>query len=77
MIYKTLEEYDVPKEDVARKELRDYLLVKIHKGDLKDGKITFNDGDDFEYFSKLASSIGIDANELLEDIVVKAFGVQG
>lgn len=77
MIYKTLEEYEAPKEDVVRKELRDYFLEKIHKGDLKDRKITFQDSEDFEYFSKLTSNIGIDANDLLEDIVVKAFGALG
>lgn len=74
MIYKLLEDYDTPKEDVVRKELRDYLLEKIHNGDLKDKKITFKDSEDFEYFSKLTGTIGINANELLEDIVMKAFG---
>lgn len=72
-IYKQIEDYKPALEDVVRKELRDYLLEKIHKGDLKGLSITFRDEDDFEYFSKLTSKIGIDANPLLEYIIMTAF----
>ena len=72
-IYSMLENYEVDPKDVARKELRDYLLEKIHNGELAERKIAFKNADDFEYFSKLTCSLGIDANALLEDIVTKAF----
>lgn len=72
-IYSMLENYKVDPEDVARKEMRDYLLDKIHNGELAERKISFKNVDDFDYFSKLTSSIGIDADALLEDIVTKTF----
>ncbi len=72
-IYSKLLNYEASFDDVSRKELKDYLLDKIHKGDLLKGMITFRDSEDFEYFSKLTNSIGIDATALLEEIVLKAF----
>ena len=68
-IYKQIEDYKPAQEDVVRKELKDYLLEKIHNGDLKGLSITFRDKEDLEYFSKLANTIGIDANGLLENIL--------
>ena len=72
-IYSTLQNYKPAIEDVVKKELRDYLIEKMHKGSLKDGRITFENEDDFEYFSKLTSSFGVDSGELLEVIVENVF----
>lgn len=72
-IYNILEKYQIDEKDLVRKELRDYLIEKIHNGELANRKITFRDVEDYEYFSKLVSSIGIDPNGLLEEIVLSAF----
>lgn len=68
-IYKQIEDYKPAQEDVVRKELRDYLLEKIHNGNLKGLSITFRDKEDLEYFTKLASNIGVDSTGLLENIL--------
>lgn len=72
-LYKKLQNFLPSPEDVVKKELRDYLIGKIHNGDLSKGKISFRDSEDFEYFSKLTSSVGVDADALLEEIVMKVF----
>lgn len=72
-IFNILQNYTPALEDVTKKELRDYLIEKIHKGSLKDGRIIFEDEYDFEYFSKLTESIGVNAGELLEVLVESVF----
>ena len=72
-IFNILQNYTPALEDVTKKELRDYLIEKIHKGSLKDGRINFEDECDFEYFSKLTESIGVNAGEQLEVLVESVF----
>lgn len=72
-IYSALQNYKVPQNEVAKKELRDYLLEKIHGGNLADGKITFKDNEDYVYFSKLTAGLGLNADVLLEEIVFNTF----
>lgn len=76
-IYTVLQNYKTSKEEVQKKELRDYLLEKIHGGYLEKGKITFKDKEDYEYFYKLTSVLELDANALLEDIVFGTFETEG
>lgn len=76
-IYSLMETAKIPEEDVARKDLRDYLLEKIHHGELSQGRITFKDEDDFDYFSKLTSKLNVDASGLLEEIVFSVFNQEG
>ena len=76
-IYSLMEKIEIPEEDVARKELRDYLLEKIRNGELDKGRITFKDDEDFDYFFKLTSGLNIDADGLLEEIVFSAFNQEG
>lgn len=68
-----LQDFKVSQSDILRKELRDYLLEKIHNGNVSDGRITFKDTDDFNYFSKLIKSIGLPDSYILEEIVMKSF----
>lgn len=73
MIYCRLENFKPSQEDVVRKELRDYLLEKIHKGNLQKGKITFDDEEDLEYFTRLSEKVGFKADDLLKNIVCTIF----
>lgn len=72
-LYKILEDFKVPKEDLLRKELKDYLIEKINKGELANRKITFRNAEDYEYFSKLVSNFGVDPDGVLEEIVMSIF----
>lgn len=72
-LYFFLLNYVVPEGVVMRKELKDYLLEKMFNGELKGNKISFRDEEDFAYFSKLTSDVGIDGNDALEDIILNAF----
>ena len=65
--------YEVDKGDIVRKELRDYLIDKIQNGNLANKKLTFKDEEELEYFSKLTNSFPIEANEVLEEIIMKGF----
>lgn len=72
-IFPLLQNYQAKPNDIIRKELKDYLIEKIHNGELSKGKITFKDDEDYRYFSKLTSSIGVNADGLLEEIVMWSF----
>lgn len=72
-LYTVLQNYQAPQGEVVRKDLRDYLLEKIYHGELQGNKVTFRDDEDFAYFRKLTETIGIDVNNVLEDIVFNAF----
>ena len=72
-IFDLVQNVTVLETDVTKKELKDYLLDKQMNGQICAGKISFTDKEDLEYFDKLTRAIGLDSNDCLEKIVMRAF----
>lgn len=58
--------------EVFKKELEDYLREKEECGLIMNGKITFKDFDDLEYFKKLANKCGLNAFNLLNGLHISS-----
>lgn len=72
-LYTKLQNYKASQSEVVKKELKDYLLEKIHNGELKGGEIIFKNDEDLEYFKQLANNLGFDVDAILEDIIMQSF----
>lgn len=61
-----VESINVDHKNVEKKEFDDYLNEKKLQGSYKGDIISFNDSEDYAYFEKLISNLGLDIADILK-----------